>query len=160
MNGHLSPHTLAGFDTLDRGERQSALRHASVCTECRERLLAGDPTRSFALLGLDAMPADRLEALSASVARRISEPRPVRRPRTGWAAVAAAVVLGAMLGTYLVWRDLSVPRDEVAASPRLEEAPSGIGRVELLESPGQAELLDLQLGDTQVVMIFDRELDI
>lgn len=131
--------------------------HLRSCGACRARLADHDPTAIFALLALEPVPAGLLERVSAGVfaATHPADGSPAEVfadrgfPRA--AAVAAAVVLAALLGTVsLRTRPGSPagPAESVAvAAPR--------AGVAVLATPGTPQVVDLTVGDTQVVMIFD-----
>lgn len=135
---------------LDREARETALRHLVGCADCRSRWLADDPTRAFALLGRAPMPETVLDGVVDGV-RRETAPR-------RWAAVgawaAALVIVATLVG-------LGLPQQEpviVAEVLELDARPRGT--LALLESPGRAEVVDLAVGENQVVMIFDQEFDL
>ena len=167
---HLEPAWLERFDSLSAAEREPGLRHATRCAECRCLLAAGDPSRLFSLLATEPVPREALERLSSRVHDELDG-----RQRTGlrgrrrwaWASVAASLILGGTIGAYLVTRPTATPVPERAllaptsaaeVVPRAEEAP--VGGIRVLSSPGDAQVLDLSVGETQVVMIFDKELEI
>jgi hypothetical protein len=114
-----------------------------------------DPTAIFARLRDVEIPADLLEGLSRDVALALDREVPERtwlRPAAAWAAAAA------LAGALLIPAALQPrPIAPVAArTPQAAEAPrAGISS---LRTPGPAQVLDLTVGDTQVVMIFDAEL--
>jgi hypothetical protein len=158
------------FDNLPADERTALLGHVRECADCRRRLAGGDPSRLFALLALETPPAAALNRLSAGLNRELDR---VARSRSGpgrlrsAASIAAALVLAAFLGSYALRQ--SAPGRAVAADVRPSgdaatlaayEAPAPAEGVELLSTPGQAQVMELAIGDTQVVMIFDEALDI
>ena len=155
---HLSPRRLAG-DDLSADERRALLAHVRVCATCRERWAAGDPTRLFSLLVLDEPSPHDMERLSSRVADAIDlEARPGSRRRRAWMPVAAAVVLAGLLGSYL-WD--GAPGTGPRIVPVETSGPTAaVGEFELLSSPGTAEVHDLVVGDTHLVMIFDEALDL
>ena len=131
--------------TLNGEAREAALDHLVGCSDCRRLWLADDPTRAFALLGRAPIPGPVLDGVVDGV-RRATAPR--RRFAVGaWAA--ALVIVATLLGFSL--RETETPL-ELDARPR--------GTLALLESPGEAEVFDLAVGDRQVVMIFDQEFEL
>jgi hypothetical protein len=163
-------------DGLTPRERREALEHARSCADCRRVLVGDEPGRLFALLGVDSLPESALERLSDRVESAIGPAR-AARPH-GWraASLAASLLLGVVFGGYLV----TARRDEPAAegrrvaaerAPAVPEAmwrvppgtalpPEPVRGVELISSPGTGRVVNLAVGQTRVVMIFDEELDI
>jgi hypothetical protein len=113
-----------------------------------------DPTAIFARLREVEIPAELLAAVSDGVSRALEHEAPRRawlRPAAAWAAaaaLAAAVLVPA-------WREPRPVAPLAAVAPHAEPARAGISS---LRTPGPAQVLDLTVGDTQVVMIFDAEL--
>ena len=94
-----------------------------------------------------------------------------RKPASRWmrvASIAAALILAAFLGVQMdrrepVTRVARVTPAPAAPTVTLEagvESSLPARGLELISSPGEADVVDFALGETQVVMIFDRELDI
>jgi hypothetical protein len=128
--------------------RRVALTHVAACADCRARVAAVDPTRLFALLALEPVPGRVLQRFSAGLEQELraeSARRQVRR-RTGLAALAASLLLAALLSTYLAGRPAA------AATPA--------AMFEVLDSPGAAQVVRMDLGGTELVMIFDEALDL
>jgi hypothetical protein len=96
--------------------------------------------------------------------------------------VAAALLLAGFFGGYLLAPGSPVPPERIASTPG-QAGPVLAGRqapveivdpaaalerfdrepvtgVELLDSPGSGQLVNVSVGETQVVMIFDEALDI
>jgi hypothetical protein len=151
------------LDGLSEHERRALLGHVSACPRCREALAGDDPSRLLALLALASPPQEAMERLSARVAGGVDRLGASRRGRgAGFvASIAATLLLAAILGGYLVRQGPPAPP---AARPvangwsaAAEPAPGG---VELISSPGEAQVVELSIGGTQVVMIFDEALDI
>lgn len=163
MHSHPDSDALRRFDELEGDERDSLLRHVTGCAGCRERFLAPDPSRAFALLCLAAVPEEALERLS----RRIDEAIRPAHWTYRYASVAASLLLAAVLGGYLLTRPATAPVASLAG-PRIEfveagpaiESETAAGSIELVSSPGNAQVLDLTVGETQVVMILDAAMDI
>ncbi len=154
------------FLSGDREARAAATAHVLGCPSCRSAIAEEDPTRLFSLLAARALPEELLDEVSDAVASHVRrETAPIRfaAPRIKVAAWFAAAVVVAV--AMLV---LTVPRGPVkspAQAPvKKEEAVAGRGvpraGFELLSPQGDARVVDLTVGDTQVVMIFDKRLDL
>lgn len=153
------------LDALAGDARTALLAHAHACSACRKRLLAEDPTRAFALLALRPVPQAALARVSASVMAAVDAAHEAPLPATrravvaGWAAAAIlAIAVAGMLAS-----PLRAPRmEDDPADIALGVSPLGPARagVEVLSSPGASRVVDLAVGETQVVMIFDERLDL
>jgi hypothetical protein len=73
--------------------------------------------------------------------------------------VAASLLLGAIIGGFLLVQP-GAPLVRRAQLPDLAGPDEPINAIEVLSSPSEAQVLDLTVGDTEIVMIFDEELDI
>jgi hypothetical protein len=147
-------------------ERAALLEHLRRCASCRAAVASDDPSRLFALLATEAPPPEVLDRLSHRVAAAVAA-APSRRPgRPAWAygAIAASIVAAGVFGAYL-WEsgssgapDPAPPRRvarEVRPPAPISDRPAGM--IEVLDSPGEADVVEMAVGDVQVVMIFDRE---
>ncbi len=154
-------------DGLSRRERLGLLDHVRRCRRCSAELASADPARLFSLLALDAPPDDELERLSARIDAEIAaEPRPAGSAGR-WTSIAASLVLAGMFATYVWTRPDVLPatanlRPNVLDSLDLQAIPAAdaAGSVEWVTSPGTAQVMDLSVGEMQVVMIFDEAMDI
>jgi len=160
VNGHPDP---LGIDDLDEGERREALEHLGRCEACRKEALAGDASRLFALLAARPVQLDVLDQVSAGVAAAIRgesfAPRRVRSSRFRTASAwAAAATLAAALLVPLAGRLQQPGRDRAAAAPAAAPVPRA--GVQLVASPGPIQTVDLTVGETQLVMIFDPRLEL
>ena len=162
MSRHPEPSMLGRLAELSGDDRERIVQHLDGCARCRARVSEQDPSALFALLSLETVPQDALDRLSARVASALAEGRTVR-PRFTYrwaAALAASVLLAAFFVGYLLRE--APPAEHVELSPVpefvLPDAPER--GIELLSSPGTAQLVGFTVGETQVVMIFDEELDI
>ncbi len=159
MSGHPD---LRSIDGLDGAARREALEHAGGCAACRRAILADDPTQLFALLSTRPLPQDLLDDVSAGVAAAMrgeaSLPRraPTARVRTA-SAWAAAAVLAAALLVPLAGRIASRAPEAEAV---LATAPPPRAGVQVIESPSAIQAVDLTVGETQLVMIFDPRLEL
>jgi len=116
-----------------------------------------DPTAIFARLREVEMPADLLAAVSEGVSQALDHEVPRRawlRPAVAWAA-AAALAIAVLVPAALQPHPVAPP---VAVVPAAGTAGLPRAGVSSLRTPGPAQVLDLTVGDTQVVMIFDAEL--
>lgn len=117
-----------------------------------------DPTAIFARLREIEIPAELLNAVSQGVSDELDHDVPQRswtRPAVAWAAaaaLAAALLVPAALQPHPVAPVATVG----LAMPQAVAVPRA--GVSSLRTPGPAQVLDLTVGDTQVVMIFDAEL--
>jgi hypothetical protein len=167
---HVDRRRLESFDGLTAVERSEVLAHARECPACREALVAREPSVLFALLAVHPLPEEALDGLSRRVRAEVAATatRPPARPWIRVASLAAALLLAAFLGIQID------RRQPVTRTARVEPAPAAPSAIletvaesslparglELISSPGDADVVDFALGETQVVMIFDRELDI
>ncbi len=162
MNVHPDSASLRDLDALGPERRDEVLDHVAACSRCRDMFMASDPTRVFALLGRRPIPEDVLEDISASVMAGIEagEPVPANRFAPGkawaWSAWAAAVILGVALVLVPVKKTPGPETPEVVAEFHARPRAT----VTVINSPGEARVIDLAIGETQVVMIFDREMDL
>ena len=144
-------------------KRLDLLRHLQVCGGCRATLAAEDPSRLFALLALEPVPAGLLDRLSVDIAAAVEESdvAPERRgARWGWATIAASLLLAGVFSTYLWNRDGRTVDPGGTPSGALIVEPGRELAFELLSSPGTAQVVDLSVGGTRFVMIFDEDLDL
>lgn len=162
MKPHPDPEVLAGADRLAPDARMEVLRHLAECSACRGIHVASDPAKLFGLLAARPLPAARLDEVSTRVAAAIDSGARLARSPGGSrgaravTAVAASLVLAAL--TLLLTGDRL--RGRVAAPVAGFTGITPAASLTLLDSPGEARVMDLTMGDTQVVMIFDRELDL
>ena len=169
MTTHLDPIDVRGFDSLVPQRRQEVLEHVERCPACRAELIASDPSRLFALLALEPIPAEALEALSGRVTAELDRQDDRRGTGARWGLVgslAASLLLAGLFSGYLATRPALPTLDARGPATDVVEIEPSLGRtsspggIELISSPGEAQVLELSVGETQVVMIFDDELDI
>lgn len=169
MRDHLQPRELIDFDRLESARREAALAHLEACADCRGRWLAEDPTRIFALLSLSPIPEAALDDLSARLGDAIDSAPDSSRRRSrvqAFTAVAASLLLAAVFLGYLSTRSTPLIGTSPTLAPTavVERIEQGEGRptegVEVISSPGAAQVLELSVGETQVVMIFDEAMEI
>ena len=154
MTTHVDPLKLAssvGF------ERRAMLEHVRDCAACRLALAEHDPSTLFGLLALTPVPEPLLDDLSAEVARRAGHDRSpfgvIAGSAASWprrAAVAAVLVL-TLLSGYATLRPIreTAPRISMS-SPRAD--------VEVDSGQGVSQVIDLTVGETQIVMVYNGDL--
>jgi len=134
--------------------RRNALEHLRACAACREGWLAGAPERVFALLDGAPIPDGILDEVASGV---LEEARGARA--SGMSRRAVAWAAGIAMAAMLVGLGVRPPADELArVHPR--RAPAARAGVDLLDSPGAGRIVDLTVGNAQVVMIFDSEIEL
>ena len=167
MSAHPDPALFERFDLLSAAKRSELLGHAAECGACRERLAEGDPSRLFALLAVQPLPGEALDRLGSGLDAaldRIAAPGPAPFRFRAAAGLAASLALAGLLGAYLTLSPgpdpalVALPSTPPAMLAREREVPAG--GVQLISSPGEAQVLELTIGETQVTMIFDEALDI
>lgn len=162
MSAHPDPRVLLDErGGPDGPERRRLLEHVAGCGACRERLTAHDPAALFALLALSAPPPGALERLGREVERAVEHSAPRRsRTRRAWTALAASLAAALLLGS-LLWRSAPAPHGPPRAALEADTARSEAPRATIeISSPPTAQLIDLSIGDTQLIMIFDERLDL
>jgi hypothetical protein len=143
----------------ERDERTQRLER--LCRSADERARLGDPSRLFSLLALDRPPEHVRARLERRLEQGLGSRRRARRARFG--SLAASIALAAVLGGYLATRPGPAGSGSpgIAAHALAAAEAAAAPAVELLASPGStAQLLDLAVGETHVVMIFDEALDL
>jgi hypothetical protein len=163
-NDHLNPEEILGFDALTGDRRVAALEHLCGCSTCREACLASDEAGVFALLSRVAIPQEKLDQLSLRIDAALDDVRPAvpirRNPFHRVASIAASVLLAAVLGAVMWNHEAPEPVVSFADIEALgvEEAISGI---RLVSTPGdRPQVLDLSIGGTQILMIFDESIEL
>ena len=76
-----------------------------------------------------------------------------------WASLAASVLLAAAIGGYLVSRPDVGGGTTMAEAVVVQEGEFAGSGIEVM-TPIDADVYDLTVGDTQIVMIFDERFDI
>jgi anti-sigma factor RsiW len=171
VKAHPDPATLARLDDPAFGRRREVLAHLAACSRCRAAWAGPDPSRLFSLLATRPLPAALLDDVSGAVAAGLATgPAAARRYGRAWnaravAALAAAVLLAVAM--LFVGGDhpgspqpvaQGLPAAPLPPVPGADLSPSAT--VAVLDSPGHARVIDLTVGKTQLVMIFDGELDL
>ena len=160
MTGHPDPRRI---ERLEGSARREALDHLSRCEACRDEAFGHDPAALFALLAARPVPADALDSVSRVVSvavrggREIPRPAPPARLRSASAWVAAALLAAALLAP-LAGRLRTPERPAVAATAEGGKAPRAA--VQPAAASETIQTVDLTVGDTQLVMIFDPRLEL
>ncbi len=108
-------------ESLEGPQREAFRAHLGSCDGCRKIAVRSDPTMLFSAAGEVDVDQDRIEDLTRSVMGEIRQQRlgqTLHRPRRGWLAAAATVVVS--LAAVTGWRMLA-PTEE-AAHPSVAEA--------------------------------------
>jgi anti-sigma factor RsiW len=167
-HAHPDAGTIERLAELPPAERRRVADHLGRCVECRCRLAADDPSRIFSLLGTRFLPAGLLDEVSAAVSETIRGGERREPLRTAWLRVgslAAGLALAAFLGIGLAGSPEPVAGPaaalEVAAptSVATKARPARLG-LDLRDADAMVQVLDLTVGETQVVMIFDERLEL
>ena len=166
MSDHLPTQTLREFEAMGATARDAALAHMEGCAACRKLWLAHDPVRAFALLSRAPIPETALDRLSGRIAAAVDslDPRSrfAGRRWFGAAAVAASMLLAALVGA-LLWTH-EMPEEQVARIDEigfLQPLVDEVAEMRLVAIPGdQAQVFDLTIGETQVLMIFDESIEL
>ena len=144
------------MDPAELDERIAVLSEAIARDKQALQQLVGDP-------GLDNGSEAALERLSRNVGTAIERTETARRGQRFWvaASVAASIVMAAVVGGVVMRHPVPSPEpaaivivDPLADTEELTEG------VELVQSPGEARVVELTIGEIEVVMIFDEALDL
>jgi hypothetical protein len=155
LSEHVDP---LRFSKARGSERVAALEHVRGCDACRRAAGAHDPSLLFALLALAPIPARLLDDLSNEVARRAGGDNPPYGAivgTAGWprrAAAAAAAVLAVLCG-YATLREPPAARAPLAMSSRRAD-------VDVEPARGVSQVIDLTVGETQIVMVYNGDLNL
>ncbi len=163
MSARRCPVAPSDPDARGRTERAAWLEHLDACDACAEAWDAEDPSRMFRALRDEPLPVAILDAVSDGVARAIDADRIAARHRRtrAWLATAAAVVLGVGLGwTAFRSPERGVARPDAVANAAGADASGAHADVRLTSSAEGVQVVDLTVGDRQVVMIFDERMQL
>jgi hypothetical protein len=136
--------------------RRAMLAHLAQCASCRSRAAEQDPSVLFSLLALAPVPEATLDGLSVEVARLAGRDRSPYGALAGaatWprrAAAAAAVVLTLLLGYAMLREPPAAPPALSMARPRAD--------VDVESGRGVSQVIDLTVGETQLVMVYNGNL--
>jgi hypothetical protein len=151
MSGH-PPYP--SWETASGDVRSAWLEHVRTCDPCHRRWAREDPSRLFSLLGEAGPEGEILREVTASVMAAVRSGTRRRPPGTVLARSAAVLAAGFLLAALV----LPFVGDAEEAIPG--DGLLGRAEVEVVSSPGTARVVDLNVGDTQVVMIFDERLEL
>ena len=161
-----SPEELSRFEALPDERRGDLLEHVRGCAACRDAWTASDPTRLFALLSTRGVPEGILDEVSEGVFSAIDSgaPTPARRGGGFNLRAVGALAAGILFALGIVFfsgksPEIGSPVGPVAEIAEITEIAPGAS-VALLDTPGEARVIDLTMGEARVVMIFDQELDL
>ncbi len=154
MSAHVDPMELASASGT---ARLAMLDHVRACASCRGAIARHDPSALFGLLALAPVPAPVLDALAVEVARRAGHDaspygtlaEPARWPRR--AAAAAVLALVALCGYVTL-------NDRPEGSPPPIAVSSKRADVEVDSGRGVSQVIDLTVGETQIVMVYNGDL--
>lgn len=132
--------------------------HLLACPPCRRAVVHHDPSALFGLLALEPLPPILLQELSRTIARRAGSERPsfgAFAAAATWPRRAAAAAMFALtlLCGYATLHDRSAgPAPPVLSSRRAD--------VEVDSGRGVSQVIDLTVGETQIVMVYNGELQL
>jgi hypothetical protein len=155
VSGHVDPALLA---ESSGAERLALLTHLRTCGPCRNRAVDHDPSLLFGLLALAPVPAVVLDDLCREVARRAGHDRQTvgaTYDQATWPrrTAAAAVFALTLLSGYATLRERPTAAVPLALSSRRAD-------VEVDSAHGVSQVIDLTVGETQIVMVYNGELQL
>ncbi len=153
MSAHVDPVRL---EVSSGAKRRALLEHVRACAPCRRAAVDHDPSMIFGLLALAPLPPALLDDLSREVARRAGNDRQpygaISVPATWPRRVAAAAVFAlTLLSGYATLRERFALPTPLALSSRRADVEVDSGR-------GVSHVIDLIVGETQIVMVYNGEL--
>jgi hypothetical protein len=134
------------------------LEHVRDCPSCRRTIAVHDPSILFGLLALSPLPAPMLDDLSSAIARRTGidrSPYGVLAESAAWPrrAAAAAILVLTLLSGYATLHEAPAP---VATISR----PAQRAHVDVESGRGVSQVIDLTVGETQIVMVYNGDLNL
>jgi len=132
------------------------LAHVASCAACRKIVAAHDPALLFGLLTLAPIPESLLDELSVEVARLAGRDRSPLGVLAGVATwprrvAAAAVLMLALLCGYATLREPPVQPETMSMARPLAD-------VDVDSARGVSQVIDLTVGETQIVMVYNGDL--
>lgn len=155
MSPHVDP---VHFSAASGVKRSELLAHLSTCGACQRAVADHDPSALFGLLALAPVPPSLLDELSVTIGRRAGNDRPaygVLVAAEAWprrAAAAAILVLTILSGYATLFN-----RPEAVPAPSLFSKRAD---VEVESGPGVSQVIDLTVGETQIVMVYNGDLNL
>jgi hypothetical protein len=155
VSPHVDPIRLAAASGL---ARHSMLLHLRGCASCRQVAVAHDASTLFSLLALAPVPESVLDDVSIAVTRRAGSDRSsygVLAESAGWPrrAAAAAVFALTLLSAYVTLHDRP-------AEPPPSSLFSKRADVAVESGRGVSQVIDLTVGETQIVMVYNGDLNL
>lgn len=152
---HVDP---KAFDAASGELRREMVAHLRTCAACRDEACASDPSILFALLAEAPIPQRLLDEVSVEVARRAGHDHaslgdvvasaPSQR-RFVAAAAAALLALFTFLATM-------VPGPDVVPPPMQAKRAD----VDVHPATAVSNVVDFTVGETQVVMVYNGDLNL
>jgi len=143
---------LHALSALDGTDAQSVEQHLSSCAECRAELEQWMSTASeLANAAAPAEPSPELRSRIIDAVRADARTKtrskvvPISRSRSSsgwtWQAIAAAIIIGLIIGLVVLWRQTQRLQNETAQlSERLQETSARVDRqraaLDVLSAPG------------------------
>ncbi len=164
MSAHVQPKTLS---EAEGPARRAMLEHLASCAACREAAVLHDPSLLFALLALAPIPKADLDAVSAEVAHRAGRERgsfgELLQERA-WPrrVAAAAVVVLALAAGYVMREGKRIEPEAISQRVPQPVEPTALPHADVaVDSPrGVSQVIDMTVGDTQVVMVYNKDLNL
>lgn len=153
MSPHVDPVRLAAASGRTR---RAMLSHLRECASCRSTAVGHDASTLFSLLVLAPLPASLLHELSIEVARSAGSDRSPYGALAGSAAwprraAAAAIVVLTLLSGYATLHERPAGAPPLSLFSRRADVEVESGR-------GVSQVIDLTVGETQIVMVYNGDL--
>ena len=134
------------------------LEHLRECASCRRQVASHDPSALFGLLALTPVPAPLLQDLSNEIARRTGSDRSpygAIAESAAWPrrAAAAAILVLTLLSGYTTLHESPVAPETISRSAQRAD-------VDVESSRGVSQVIDLTVGETQIVMVYNGDLNL
>ena len=153
------------WDSVPKAERVKWIKHIDSCALCRNKWLDEEPSRVFCLLADSPIDETELEDLSSRVLEEIEgDKRDHGSLARVTVVIAASFLLAALTVPFMVTPGPIGPSvdDQVTSTVPNSISPyqPAATEVEILATPGFSRVVDMTVGETKVVMIFDERLEI
>ena len=153
MSAHVDPKALAA---ASGPARRALLSHLVECAACRDAAAAEDPSILFALLAFTPLPEPLLDDVSTKVARWAGRDRHDSAGFLGIAAQPRRLAIAAVF-TLTLLTGYATLRKAPAGPPVLSKM-SRRADVDVTPGRGVSQVIDLSVGDTQIVMVYNGDL--